>query len=185
MPVALLAAAILGLTLGSTTATTPSGPCEALSAGMMDMSFDDFDQGPDGWRRLHDSLACSDHAAPAIAAFRHAHRAGLTENQTALLVWHEGQVRALMDQVPEAVTLFRSSEWSGEPEWGRLYREATIAFLARDKVALEGARAELAVLPSAPGVFEQPPNLDVVDGLIRCFDQPYAIAYACRNPEED
>lgn len=169
-----LVAALIGLALGLTTAARPATSCDVLSARMLDLPFQAFDQGPDGWRRLSDSFLCGSHAAPTIAAYWRAH-GDLTPNESALLFWHEGQLRAGLGQGPEAVALFKQSRWSGEPEWWRLYREATIAFIQRDRAALERFRAMLA------STSEQPPNLDVVDGLIRCFDRPYAEAYACRS----
>ena len=80
----------------------------------------------------------------------------------------------------------------------RSENNATIAFLKRDKAQLLENRAKLAALPKPEGhdarvaAFEKkygqpgpswPPNLDAVDGLIACFDKPYAEAYsfACRE----
>ncbi len=74
------------------------------------------------------------------------------------------------------------------------YALGTIAFLHHDLAALKAARARLAVQP-APANFQQiradfklkyhidvrwPENLDVLDGLISCFDKPYIEAYSCR-----
>ncbi|MEM1246425.1 MAG: hypothetical protein AAGK22_08635 [Acidobacteriota bacterium] len=41
-----------------------------------------------------------------------------------------------------------------------------------------------AVLEQHGFEMQWPPNLDVVDGLLRCFDRPYAEAYgaSCRRP---
>jgi hypothetical protein len=78
--------------------------------------------------------------------------------------------------------------------------DATIAFLKRDRVALVEARARLAAvrpmngavvqdgflsLPTSSGQVVKvrwPVNLDVVDGLVHCFDKPYRTAYGreCR-----
>jgi hypothetical protein len=78
-----------------------------------------------------------------------------------------------------------------------------VAFLQMNRPALATARNVLshvsppADLPAVKdGVIELPmangkmmkmhwpPNLDVVDGLFRCFDQPYKVAYSdkCRGP---
>ena len=88
------------------------------------------------------------------------------------------------------------------------YVDATIAFLQRDRAALVRARARLAAVPVPPdqampelvkGVLHiqlsngdimklrWPPNIDVVDGLLACYDQPYAQAYRdqCRPPLPD
>jgi hypothetical protein len=77
-----------------------------------------------------------------------------------------------------------------------LYVQATAAFLARRRDALLSIRTQLAALPEpewfADVAAQQrasgreiswPPNLDVVDGLIACYDQPYRDAYSerCRH----
>jgi hypothetical protein len=76
------------------------------------------------------------------------------------------------------------------------YALGTVAFLQRDKPALLSARARLAAMPKPPvwietasGVIDGervffstpwPPNLNVLDGLLECFDRPYSEAYSCR-----
>ena len=84
------------------------------------------------------------------------------------------------------------------------YVDATIAFLAGDRTALEQARDRLAAVPhdSASGLpplvdgyiefpapsgqppmrMRWPPNIDVVEGFIACFGRPYNEAYgsSCR-----
>lgn len=84
------------------------------------------------------------------------------------------------------------------------YVDATIAFLRKDRAALDRARATLAAYVSPPGSglppvkdgyielafadgqvrkVRWPPNIDVVDGLAQCFGQPYRQAYGdtCRQ----
>jgi hypothetical protein len=64
--------------------------------------------------------------------------------------------------------------------------------LNKDKTALLKARATLATIPKPEGfqpsvkdaqgsIFKisWPLNLNVIDDLIKCFDQPYKIAYGC------
>lgn len=85
-----------------------------------------------------------------------------------------------------------------------LYVDATIAFLRRDRAALEQAKIKLAAVqppvgPDIPPVINGymeadfadglkrkvrwPINIDVVEGLENCFDKPYVEAYndACRQ----
>ncbi|MGN6366365.1 hypothetical protein [Asticcacaulis taihuensis] len=67
-------------------------------------------------------------------------------------------------------------------------------FLNNDKPALLAARAQLLAEPKPEGwdeavaelkasgeTIQWPLNLEVVDGLILCFDKPYAEAYGCRQ----
>jgi hypothetical protein len=85
------------------------------------------------------------------------------------------------------------------------YVDATIAFLRQDRAALGKAHAALAAVappagkdvpPVVDGMMEVsmsdgqtmkirwPPNIDVVEGLVKCFGQPYDTAYGsdCRAP---
>jgi len=85
-----------------------------------------------------------------------------------------------------------------------LYVDATVAFLRHDKSKLMDARRQLAAVPfpenagypplkdgvlelptnpGQPGMrMRWPVNIDVVDGLIACFEKPYSEAYSssCR-----
>lgn len=76
--------------------------------------------------------------------------------------------------------------------WQR-YVAGTLAFLNRDKQALETAIAQLAEVPKPPGwdnavgadgkpiSLPWPQNLDVLQGLESCWDESYAAAYLCRD----
>lgn len=162
--------------------------CKASTDAMLDLSFEAFDQGPNGWRTLDGSIACPDAAHEVLAEYRHHHRNTLTPSNTSLLTWHEAQVRAAKgDDQPATARLMREAAYAGEPDWQRLYREGSIAFIEGDRGRLITARAELASLPRDPTLtglngngIDWPPNLDVLDGLISCFGRPYSVAYACR-----
>ncbi|MBV9883888.1 MAG: hypothetical protein JO276_12845 [Sphingomonadaceae bacterium] len=145
-----------------------------------------------GWRALAGRPGCEGVAADLI----HAYRANL-EAHLSILYWHEGQLRANIGQYPEAIRLM---ELSRKPEdrfgWNP-YVDATIAFLRGDRTALVAARTQLAGLPRPAGFEDRtlpnglhvtwPMNLEVVDGLVRCFGRPYREAYSlpeCREPGE-
>lgn len=68
--------------------------CAASADAMLAMSFDDFDQGADGWRSLEASLACSHYADDVLAAYRSRHTSSLSRANASLLVWHEAQILA-------------------------------------------------------------------------------------------
>jgi hypothetical protein len=138
-------------------------------------------------------------AADLIAEYRTANAAALVNGhpqQITGLNWHEAQLRAANGQTERAIRLFEHSRVT-YMESDALYSQATVAFLKRDRAALQQARDALAALPPPPPDFAQaaedfrrrtgqvatwPSNLGVVDGLIACFDRPYREAYstACR-----
>lgn len=168
--------------------------CQSDLRGMLVMNEDEFDQGENGWRKLANDSRCFGAAAELIRAFRLSHR-----GHGNMLWWHEGQMRAAAGQTRQAIPLFaaaraRPNEWNIDSGWNH-YLDATVAFLKRDLPALLQARSILASLPApsdqtnaSPAAKTQarpagwPPNLDVVDGLLRCFDKSYAEAVnpSCR-----
>jgi hypothetical protein len=176
----------------------PSADCLPGPGKYMNLTPEQFDQTlGKGWREIGDRPGCELAAADLIAFYRK----NRVEAWEASLNWHEAQLRAASGQTAQALELFRKEvayEASVHDDADRLYGEATIAFLEHDREALMAKRAELAALPKPDGFEigiakfkekypERPPpvwptNLDTVDGLIHCFDKPYAEAYelACR-----
>ncbi|MGP7795808.1 hypothetical protein [Sphingomonas sp. CLY1604] len=157
-----------------------------------------FDQDPQrGWRSVASQPGCRTKAAELIRIYRE-----MLQMRIDSLVWHEGQILAELGRTSEAIVLFqrakRPTSMLGQSQdaWNT-YADATIAFLKHDLAALKQARQRLAALP-APTIMQRqpdgtfqpslsagpPPNLDVVDGLITCFDRSYAEAYgssSCRK----
>jgi hypothetical protein len=73
---------------------------------------------------------------------------------------------------------FDPEEPSNTPVLWNDYVSATLAFLNKDIEKLRHHRDRIANGPEWNG---SKGNLDVVDGLIKCFDKPYAVAYSsCR-----
>jgi hypothetical protein len=151
-----------------------------------------FDQDLEGgWRALAARSKCRRAAADLIAAYRRAHPAA-----SSILRWHEGQLRASVGQTRRAISLFEASRHlDNTDDWGwNDYVDATVAFLRRDRMALTAARERLAARPKPPTWNPRDPqgralpiawpvNLNVVDGLIRCFDKSYDQAYSgCAAP---
>jgi hypothetical protein len=172
------------------TSESRAGECRGSMDALLALDFEAFDQEEGGWRAA-ERRGRGD-VADVIRAYRLAHEKSLLEWQRDLLLWHEAQLRALHGDYPTAVRLMRDS--SGAPfEAHNLYVAATIAFLEGDLAALKAARAKLAALPEPPEYADAakqfrartdtemgwPPNLNVVDGLVRCFGQPYRQAYSC------
>lgn len=104
-------------------------------------------------------------------------------------------MRAAAGESISAIALFASTQ----PREGRdeqLYVDATLAYMRRDRPAVERARRALARVPqpewfqgAADRYFRRygrrlawPPTLAAVDNLLACFDYDYRSAYggACR-----
>ena len=181
---------------------TASAACSHDRARLLALDEHSFDQDlSGGWRAIADKGGeCELVAADLLRDYRQLHK-----NDSTMLLWHEGQMRAFASQYAQAIDLMRRSRGPGEEDKGgwKAYVDATVAFLGREEAALEKARQRLAALAPPPGeklvikdgYFEVktadgqtlnmrwPPNIDVVEGLQNCFDQPYKIAYAmeCRT----
>ena len=164
-----------------------------------EQAFDqDLSNGGGGWRALDNRPGCTQVAADLIRDYRQRH-----DNHASILYWHEAQLRASLNDYPAAIALMRRSHKPAEANSGgwNEYVDASIAFLEKDRPALLDARERLSQLkpPGEVQLDEQgrfeitlddgqkfkmrwPPNIDVVDGLIHCFDRSYDEAYgsACR-----
>lgn len=206
----LIILALLAAIVASASAQSPSVPqLSAKECGITsqtkygDMGFMEFDQTlGGGWRAIADRPECRLAAADLIAQYRK------TNSDRVLgLDWHEAQVRAEIGQTEKALELFRRWHAREDSQTGDdrsdsnvLKAEATIAFLEGDLNRLRAARAKLVVLPKPDGYDEgiarfkkkypdlDPPtwplNLDIVDGMIRCFGKSYSEAYGdaeCRK----
>ena len=191
----MLLAAIAADVLQSAPAPTP---CTYDKEAMLALSPQAFDQDMEGgWRPLGAREECRETAADLLAAYRKAHWGDLTQSELHTNYWHEGQVRASLGQTQPAVRLLMAGvNPAFQTDGFHDYALGTVAFLNRDRAGLEAARTRLAATP-APAYFEEsarafgekygvtlkwPMNLDVLDGLIACFDKPYDEAYSrdCR-----
>ena len=169
--------------------------CAIDQDAMLAMDVAAFDQSDTGWR-LFGEEGCEQEAADLIAAYVRRHGAALSEAERRQLSWHEGQLRAALGEYTRAAELFAASRPS-EPEGDRqLYVDASVAFVLRDRAALEAARDQMRLLPAPRGwdeaadryqarfgrTIEWPPNLALVESLLACFDRPYSEAYSltCR-----
>ena len=162
--------------------------CAYDRSQLMALDQHSFDQDMDGgWRALASKEGCLVAAADLIRDYRETHSSGFT----AILFWHEGQLRAEAGDSSGAIVLFERSRLPADvsPGWNE-YVDATIAFLKKDRPSFDRARAALADLPkpsnwardSAGREMAWPPNLEVVDGLASCFTKSYKEAYASCRP---
>ncbi|HET7811008.1 MAG TPA: hypothetical protein VFL16_10570 [Steroidobacteraceae bacterium] len=157
-------------------------PCEFDRDRLLALDQHAFDQDLDGgWRPLGDKPQCQLVAADLLRDYRERHH-----NEATILIWHEGQMRALAGQTEAAIALFERCHVPSSSSGWNEYVDATIAFLKGDRKSFDAARESLAAYPK-PASFdlkdpmgrpiEWPPNLNVVDELGRCFGMPYRQAY--------
>ena len=165
----------------SVTSASHAADCQNLLkhhlASDLALAVDAFDQDDhQGWRPVEDA-GCDAEAAALIAAY-----AARQTHPQPVLAWHRAQMLARAGDTPAAIEATRqtlrpphSDDDSGF-DWNA-YANATIAFLQGDEPALLASRALLADAASKSAF--NAPNLKAVDRLLRCFGQPYRIAYQC------
>lgn len=179
-------AVALALSLNPSTAD-----CRYDRERLLSLSEDAFDQDlKGGWRAVADDQGCQVIAADLLRDYRRTHH-----SSSSILFWHEGQLRAQAGQARLAVPLLLRAKFKEPDAFGwNFYVDGTVAFLRHDRKSLAAARAHLASMPrprdfkpmgpdGKPVKITWPPNLEVLDGLIRCFRQSYWSAYGpmCRR----
>ena len=189
------------LTFLTALAAQPAPDCAYDKEAMLALDVVTFDQTEgQGWRPLYDA-GCYVEAAEILRDWRAENSGDLSpENRREAqllrtLAWHEAQMWAFARRNDLAMPIFDAidaDEARSGPSWN-LYVDGTIAFLRRDREGLEAAIASLAALPKPPGwdsavgadgqpiSMPWPQNLDVLEGLKRCWDEPYSKAYLCRD----
>ena len=177
--------------------------CDYDREAMLALGFVAFDQTEgSGWRALYEQ-ECYVEAAVALNDWRQYHHAQFDAGTPRdamflrLLAWHEAQMWAFAGRNSEALAIFESDavrRGGEEADAWNFYVDGTIAFLRRDRARLAIARQRLSALPRPPGwddavdadgqpiVVPWPQNLDVLEGLSRCWAEPYSVAYLCRDP---
>ena len=190
-----MALGIVAAVLGATVAQANPAVCAVDTAAMLKLDPAQFDQDrTGGWRPLADREGCEAAAADLLATYREAHWGALSAHQLHISYWHEGQLRASAGQSGRAIPLLMSGVDADDQIGFYQYALGTIAFLQGDLASLRAERDRLAAMPK-PSWFAKaaagakaksgseptwPLNLDVLDGLIACFGQPYKVAYGCR-----
>ena len=163
--------------------------CRFDRPALMALGQDAFDQDMKGGWRVLDDRGCHMEAADLLRDYREAQ----PRPHPSVLFWHEGQIRAIMGQTDAAIGLFGAAREAPADDvigWN-LYVDGSVAFLKHDRPALQRARDALARIPrpaeyrlvdrrGKPVRMAWPPNLDVLDGFLKCFDRSYADAYGSR-----
>lgn len=169
-------------------AAEPEQQCDYDREALLAMDPWDFDQDfENGWRVLEDQEGCLDEAADLIHEFYTTRE--MVDGMRRLMKWHEGQIRAELEQTEHAIELMRHADSEENTDSWNYYVRATIAFLERDKDELKHNREQLAQVPRPDDLptptdedgneieIEWPMNLSIVDSLIACFDKPIMEAY--------
>jgi hypothetical protein len=147
----------------------------------LDLNYNSFDQRPGrGWRQLAEKGQFLE-AAKLIDDYIAKHK-DLDMSQRPNLNFHAAQMYAFADDDKTAIDRLNNSTYPFEPpelplRWNA-YVYATIAFLKKDMERLKECRKEIAEGPTFEG---KKANLDVVDRLIKYFDEPYSKAYGARR----
>ena len=115
----------------------------------LSMDLSTFDQSHYGWRSLG-SKGCHSEAAKLIVHYLEKFTAEYPDDKR-ILIWHAGQNFASGGEYPKAKALFLKSFDDGEhgPMWN-LYVSATIAFVDRDKAALDAKIKEFQLTVNHP-----------------------------------
>lgn len=138
------------------------------------LGYEAFDQTEgQGFRALAES-GCDREGADLIEAYAKAN-----PSKQSSLVWHVAQLRASAGQTAEAIAAAKASvdpkeDLAKSPFHWNDYVLATIAFLERDKAALQRHRDRVAEARGADMGNEM--NLKLLDALVRYFDASYDYA---------
>ena len=147
----------------------------AEKALQLSLGYAAFDEHPGkhGWRNLG-ATGCPEAAVELLEAYVQAHGNELSAEQQREAAFHMGQTLALAGREPQSLPYFeRAQSADATPEW-RAYVAATIAFLRRDRAALEAAHtAYEAISPDSM-------RLRVIEGFIACPSESYAKAAHCK-----
>ncbi|MEL7798980.1 MULTISPECIES: hypothetical protein [Idiomarina] len=191
---ALLVTGFLSITIASPFSVakdtnTESETCSYNEVEMLKLSPREFDQNLEkGWREVAKAEACREAAADLIHTYYTKNE--ISKGAMRTFVWHEGQLRAEVGQYQRAISLMKQARKSPEKDMSgwNYYVDATIAFLQSDREKLKNQREKLAAVPKPEGFnptdadgnpieIQWPPNLNIIDKFIRCFDQPYSEVY--------
>ena len=166
---------------------------EADRVANRSLTWQQFDQQTGvatSWRSLIEK-GCADAAVRAYADYLAWGPVPAGERWQTTARFHLGQSLAQADRLEDAARMIATARRETEVgglKWN-LYVQGTVAFLTRDRPALQGSFDALA----AEQGFANAVNAGVLSGLLKCWDRPYreAAAPACvtasgyRSPTAD
>jgi hypothetical protein len=151
-------------------------PCPSKPAAeLMSLPYDAFDigDGPAAWRSLL-NRGCVDTAVATLEAYRHANEAQMTPEQSSEIHFHMGQALAMSGRNADSIPHFeRASTSSSSAEW-KAYVAANLAFVRKDRPALEQALTDYGKMSSPTST-----RLGFIRGFLKCIDKPYMEAAHC------
>ena len=186
---AILLSIVLAVLLGAGPAQAESADCTLAPAErerLLSLDFNSFDQSQeDGWRPWG-YKECDEVVETLIGEYVTRHATTLMPRQKAILRFHAGQILSFGGREQDALVYFRQS-YEAEDTAGTMvdwnaYVDATIAFIEKDRPAVEAALARIMQQAPPEGQFleifgPKPVNSWVVKGFLDCFDKPYGQAY--------
>jgi hypothetical protein len=131
----------------------------------MSLSLDDFDQSYEGFRQYSDDYNLVKILIPEYIAVNN-----LSASVSTTLHWHLGQIHAFNGEYVKAINEMKQSKFDGSPVYWNCYVDGSIAFLERDKNALE---ENLRILEQQ----ENQMNIEFLEKFVKYFDKPYWEAY--------
>lgn len=167
-------------------------PDNILASGLavLGIEYKEFNRLLDeSWSHFDEQSPCKADNADLIAGYKEK----VLRRQVHELTYREMQFAAASGQTERAIALLQDVLAGETAPLMVHYREAELAFLQRDKAALQMARDRLSNLPETerfskgvarfktsnpdltPPVW--PPNLNVVDRFLKCFEYSYREAY--------
>lgn len=160
---------------------------------ILSLDFAAFDQREDsGWRPLY-RAGCYVEAAELLQEWRRRN-----DNARRIIPFHEAQMWAYAGLTSRAEELFAQTyrvDGSVSAVTWNLYVDGNLAFLRRDRAGLEAASAALANIPKPAGwdravgvdgkpiSLPWPINLNVLEAMLRCWEETYEVAAHCHIPE--
>lgn len=170
----------------------PGARCAHNREAILALEFVAFDQAQgSGWRPLYEA-GCYKEAAELVQDWAKKH-----PQAPSIIPFHLAQLWGYAGRSDLAIPMFeqiyRESTADAADPW-QLYTEGNLAFLQRDRARLEAATTKLAALPQPPDWGARrvvmadgspapprpwPPNLNIMQAMLRCWDQTYEIAAHC------
>jgi len=136
---------------------------------LMKMSFDDFDQGPHGWRKLQNQGEFIK-AADSIRDYLALHGELVSPYEKNILFFHRGQMLAIAgpEYRSQAVESFKHSIGDLEDECWNAYVSATVGFLEDNTQAIEQA---IQVIESSSLTEKRAGNIGIVKNFKKALEQ--------------
>jgi hypothetical protein len=141
----------------------------------MSLAYEQFDtgSGQDAWRTLLGSN-CVDVAVATLKAYEQANLGRMSAEQRDEINFHMGQALAMSGRESESIPHFERASTSSSPAEWKAYVAANLAFVRKDRPALEQALTDYGKMSSPTST-----RLGFIRGFLKCIDKPYMEAAHC------